>query len=327
VNRSLIHQRRGEVENLTVAVKIGLSPGEAALLSPGQIAQYRTQGYLLLERRIPKDLIAQARVELARLVERARGIERNDSVYDLEDSHCPDIPRVRRIKAPHKVSPVFDRLMRSEWILDPVRDLLGGSARLHGSKLNLKSAGYGAAVEWHQDWAFYPHTNDDILAVGVMLDDVGPENGPLLVFPGSHRGPVFDHHAQGCFCGAMSLAASGLDPADAVALTAPAGSISLHHVRLVHGSDLNRSERDRALLLYEMSAVDAWPLQGATSDMGSLDDYDLRILCGEKTITPRLAPVPVRLPVPRPQDASSIYQVQKGMGERAFAVMEGAAAK
>jgi hypothetical protein len=28
----------------------------------------------------------------------------------------------------------------------------------------MKSAGFGAAVEWHQDWAFYPHTNDDLAA-------------------------------------------------------------------------------------------------------------------------------------------------------------------
>src|SRR3546814_12432932 len=88
----------------------------------------------------------------------------------------------------------------------------------------MKSAGYGAAVEWHQDWAFYPHTNDDILAVGVIIDDMSEENGPLMVFPGSHRGPVHDHHADGVFAGAMSLAASGLDLRAAAPLPGPPGS-------------------------------------------------------------------------------------------------------
>ena len=50
--------------------------------------------------------------------------------------------------------------------------MIGPDLRLHGSKLNLKSPQYGSPVEWHQDWAFYPHTNDDILAIGVMLDDM-----------------------------------------------------------------------------------------------------------------------------------------------------------
>lgn len=292
------------------------------MLTAEQSDFYRDQGYLVLERQIPEDLIAGARAELARFIERARGMEESDDVLDLEDSHSADQPRVRRVKLPHAVSPVFDELMRSRWILDPVRALIGDSVRLHTSKLNLKSAGFGAAVEWHQDWAFYPHTNDDVLAVGVMLDDVGPENGPLLVYPGSHMGEVFDHHSEGYFCGAMSLEKSGLDPADAVALTAPAGSISIHHGRTVHGSDLNRSSRDRALLLYEMTAVDAWPLQGSFSEMGSLEDYDKRILCGDSTIAPRLESVPVRLPIPKPQQLGSIYQVQKGMSDRSFDVIE-----
>ena len=76
---------------------------------------------------------------------------------------------------------------------------------------NIKLAEFGAAVEWHQDWAFYPHTNDDILAVGVMLDDCTADNGPLLVVPGSHKGPIWDHHADGLFCGALNPAATDLD--------------------------------------------------------------------------------------------------------------------
>lgn len=93
----------------------------------------------------------------------------------------------------------------------------------------MKSAGYGAAVEWHQDFAFYPHTNDDVLAIAVILDDMAIENGPLMVFPGSHRGPIHDHHSDGVFVGAMDLTASGYNIKDAVALTGPAGSISIHH--------------------------------------------------------------------------------------------------
>ncbi|NNG05474.1 MAG: phytanoyl-CoA dioxygenase family protein [Inquilinus sp.] len=293
------------------------------MLSQQQIAFYRENGYLVLEGHLTAGQLAPVRDALARLVAGAQGLAASDDVYDLEDSHRPDAPRVRRIKLPHRVDPAFDALMRSDAILGPVRDLVGPSLRLHTSKLNLKSAGYGAAVEWHQDWAFYPHSNDDILAVGVMLDDVGPENGPLLVLPGSHRGPILDHHADGRFCGAVDPAASGLDLADAVALTGPAGSISLHHVRLVHGSDLNRSARDRALLLYEITAADAWPIQGSLSQFGDLESYDSKLLCGEPTICPRMANVPVRLPKPGPEKGGSIYENQKGAGTRHFGIVEG----
>jgi len=288
------------------------------VLSEDQIQSYRDNGYILLEKRVPDDLIGRVRAEIARFVEEARGMTVSNDRLDLEDSHRPESPRVRRIKLPHKLSPVFDELLRSDWILAPVRDLIGPGLRLHTSKLNMKSAGYGAAVEWHQDWAFYPHTNDDILAVGVIIDDMDVENGPLMVFPGSHRGPVYDHHAGGYFAGAISLAANGLDTSDAVTLTGPAGSISLHHVRAVHGSAPNLSPRDRRMLFLEITAADAFPVQGSMSSFEGLAEYDRRLLCGTPTITPRVAEVPVRLPQPQPPTVGSIYEIQKAMTARNF---------
>lgn len=292
------------------------------MLTAEQIAFYGQNGYLVLESLIPSERIAAVSEEVRRLVEGAQGLTESNDLYDLEDSHRPDRPRVRRIKRPDTVSPVFDALMREERILEPVRDLLGPALRLHTSKLNLKSAAYGAPVEWHQDWAFYPHTNDDILAVGVMLDDMSLDNGPLMIVPGSHRGPVFDHHADGLFCGAIDADTPGLGRERAVPLTGPAGSVSLHHVRAVHGSDLNTSGRDRRLLLYEITAGDAWPLMGGLSEFGSLEEYDKRLLCGASTTQPRVRDVPVRLPIPSPGEYGSIYIVQKGMGQRAFRVLE-----
>ncbi len=100
--------------------------------------------------------------------------------------------------------------------------LLGPSGvRLQSSKINLKAPHYGSPVEWHQDWAFYPHTNDDMLAVGVMLDDAFMENGPLMVVPGSHKGPTWDHHSGGYFCGAMDPTRREVDFESAVPLIGP----------------------------------------------------------------------------------------------------------
>lgn len=297
-------------------------PESPECLSPDQVAAYRRDGYLVVESRIPLDVIARCHDEIARIREDARGLTGHTDRVDLEDSHRPDDPRIRRIKLPHTFSPVFDDLMRSDWILAPVRDLIGPNLRLQTSKLNMKSARYGAPVDWHQDWAFYPHTNDDILAVGVFLDDVGPENGPLMVMPGSHRGPVFDHHANGAFAGTMSLSKAGLDVKDAARAMAPAGSISIHHVRVVHGSDVNRSDRDRAVLFYEIASADAFPIAGAMTPFASLEDFDSRMLCGEPTIEPRVTPVPVRIPQPQPSAAGSIYEIQKQSAAKGFETVE-----
>ena len=209
-------------------------------------------------------------------------------------------------------------LMYSDVVLGPARDLIGPNLRLHTTKLNMKSAGYGAAVEWHQDYAFYPHTNDDIIAIGICIDDMAAENGPLMVFPGSHKGPVFDHHVDGVFAGAMMLEENGLNPQDALQLTGPAGSISIHHGRIVHGSALNTSKQARRILFYEMMAADAFPIMGSMTKWDGIEDYNTRMLCGEPTLTPRLKDIPIRVPQPQPDVPISIYESQKGLKSRSF---------
>jgi hypothetical protein len=109
-----------------------------------------------------------------------------------------------------------------------------------------------------------------------------------------------------------------LDVKDAVKLTGPAGSISLHHVRAVHGSAPNLSPRDRRMMFYEITAADAFPLRGSMSPFESLEEYDSRLLCGRPTITPRLAEVPVRIPQPQPATQGSIYEIQKALRARNF---------
>ena len=289
-------------------------------LSLKQIGFYDEHGYLVLENRIPDDTVSDIRGEIARFEEEAQGMTRSNDRLDLEDSHTPDSPRIRRIKLPHRISDVVRDLIFSDHVLAPVRDLIGPDLRLHTTKLNMKSAGYGAAVEWHQDFAFYPHTNDDVLAVGVIIDDMGLENGPLMVFPGTHKGPIFDHHVDGVFAAAMDLAAAGLDADDAVPLAGPAGSISIHHARIVHGSALNTSGRDRRLLFYECMAADAFPVMGSMTTFGSMEEYNERMLCGATTLEPRLRPVPVRIPLPLPEKQGSIYEIQKGLRNRGFSV-------
>ena len=292
-------------------------------LTPDQKSAYEATGYLLVENRIPDDWLPKIRTEIARFEAEAATMTDSNDRLDLEDSHTPDDPRLRRSKLPHAISDIFRDLMLSDHVLAPARDLIGPNLRLHTSKLNMKSAGYGAAVEWHQDYAFYPHTNDDILAIGICIDDMAAENGPLMVFPGSHRGPVFDHHVDGVFAGAMVPQDNGLNIADAVPLTGPAGSISIHHGRIVHGSALNRSDRPRRILFYEMMAADAFPIMGSMTRWDGIENYNARMLCGEPTLQPRLKDIPIRIPQPQPNVAISIYEIQKGLRTRDFDTISG----
>jgi ectoine hydroxylase-related dioxygenase (phytanoyl-CoA dioxygenase family) len=285
------------------------------MLSEDAIAAYRRDGFIVVPDVFSPDEVAGLCQATDALVRDARGVAANDDCYDLEDSHTAEAPRVRRIKVPHRHHPAYAAASRHPNIVAILKDLWG-SVRFDTGKLNMKSAGYGAPVEWHQDWAFYPHTNDDLAAVGIMLDDVDLENGPMMVVPGSHTGPIFDHHGpDGRFCGAMDPASCAVDVAAARPCLGKAGSVSVHHVRAVHGSATNFSGRQRRFLLYQYRAADAWPLLG----FPSIAEFDELLLAGEKTLAPRLAAVPVRLPLPPAVNAGSIYENQRGTGRRFFA--------
>ena len=282
------------------------------MIAQEQIAFYRNNGYIGVEGVLSDGEVAELRRVTNEFVEKSRQVTHNDEVFHLEPGHTPEHPRLRRLKMPADQHPVYDRTLRHDGILDIVARLIGPAIRQNGHKLNMKSPEFGSPVEWHQDWAFYPHTNDDLLAVGVAMDDMSLENGCLMVIPGSHKGPVYDHHQKGVFVGAVTD--PRFNPHGATPIELKAGGISIHHVRALHGSAPNTSNHPRRLLLFQYCAVDAWPLAGV-NDWGA---FNSRILRGEPTHQPRLADVPVRIPMPQAERQGSIYEVQSLLDQPLF---------
>ena len=296
------------------------------MLNEEQIRLYHEQGYLLVEDVIEHALLERLRQATAEMIERSRSVTASDAVYDLDEGHSAATPRLTRIKSPHVNVPGFDEVMHAPKVKAVLQQLLGPTVRLQTTKLNTKAPGGGAAVEWHQDWAFYPHTNDDLLAIGLMLADVDEANGPLMVVPGSHKGPVLSHFRDGVFAGAVDPDDPLFERDRVVTLTGRAGSMTVHHVRILHGSAPNQSDRARLICFYECAAGDAWPLAGSSTAVAGLDQQQVwdwirsRTYYGEATTSPRLANVPVAIPLPPAPDSSSIFKIQKSAGAKsAFA--------
>jgi len=288
------------------------------MLSQQQLDQFQRDGIVQVENIADEATLAVMRKALADLVEQSRTVTHHNAIYDLEADHTRARPRLRRIKHPHLRHPVFHDFPRRQPLLGILRQLLGPDIRMHSSKLNVKSTDGGSGVEWHQDWAFHPHTNRSLITVGLLMEDCTMENGPMLVIPGSHHGTVHDHNANGRFCGAIDPDRTALDYQHAVACTGRAGAISIHHAFSVHGSANNTSSLPRPLLLYEFMSADNWPLMGVTD----LAEYDARMICGETTYCPRLEAVPVRLPLPPALNLGSIYENQAQLKRRYFAPAE-----
>lgn len=290
---------------------------DKTVVSDEQARVYREKGFIVVENIYSDTEIKEMTDALDSLVESAHGLTDHTDIIDLEPGHQPDAPRVRRIKDPFLNHPVFNRMAKHPRLIAALKKLIGENLRMHGSKINLKSAQYGSPVEWHQDWAFYPHTNDDVLAVGVMLDDMTEENGPLLCIPGSHTGPTFDHHQDNRFIGAIDPENNDLNIESAEKITGKAGSCSFHHVRMVHASGKNTSGKSRRLMLFQIAAADAWDIRGMDR-IGSWDNYVDTIIAGEPTVEPRIVPTPIRLPYPGPLKSGSIYESQSLVRNKFF---------
>jgi phytanoyl-CoA hydroxylase len=279
------------------------------------VQAYKREGVIMVPDVLGADTLAQLRSVIAELVAGSTTTLEHTDVYDLEPGHTAENPRVRRIKTPHKVHALFDDIVRSSAVLEILTRLIGQDLRLHGSKLNMKSAHYGSPVEWHQDWAFYPHTNDDVLAIGVLLDDTDLSNGPMLVTPGTHTREVWNHHGEdGHFAGLIDADTIKDEIERAVPCVGRAGSMSFHHVRALHGSAMNTSDRPRNLLLYEVAASDAWPLMGVKD----FDEFNTRLLTGDPVVAPRMTNVPVRIPLPAAKRQGSIYETQSAAKKSYF---------
>jgi phytanoyl-CoA hydroxylase len=292
------------------------------MISDQDVLRYQRDGYIV----VPDVLSAQDIDDLRRAtdehVELSRQASAHTTVFDLEPGHSASDPRVRRIKSPHLQHPAYARMVRHPGIVAVLCRLWGPNVRFDQSKLNLKAAGFGSPVEWHQDWAFYPHTNDDLAAVGIMIDDFTPDNGSMLVIPGSHTGPIYDHNTNGVFVGGIDPSTSGIDFSKAVMCTGRAGSITVHHARLLHGSSANISGKPRRFLLHQYRAGDAWPIVHTPA---SWEAWTSLLVAGEETLQPRMTAVPVRLPYPSAGRQETLYEMQLDLGTRYFQRAEEAA--
>ena len=233
----------------------------AKVLSPEQRQFYFENGYLLVERAVGDELLERLRAVMAEMVEKSRELTRSDAVFDLEPGHSRETPRLRRLSSPDAHHPLFWEYASQSVTPDIVADLVGPDVKFHHSKLNFKWSEGGEEVMWHQDIQYWPHTNYSPLTVGLYLDDVGPDQGPLGVVPGSHQGELYDqYNDKGQWVGCLSEAArrqAGVENAEF--LTGPAGSLTVHNCRTIHGSRTNQSAQRRPLLLNTYSSADAFP--------------------------------------------------------------------
>jgi len=265
----------------------------AKALDQAQREHYFEHGFLGAPALVGAPWLERLREATARWVEASGGAE-GDPRFDLEPDHAPGAPRIRRLNAPTDIDALYWEFASRGPFVDVAEDLLGPDVKFHHSKLNFKWSGGGEEVKWHQDIQFWPHTNYDVLTIGVYLDDVDERMAPMGVIPKSHRGPLYDlyDHDRQWTGNIREEDLPGIRAETAEYIQGPAGSVTVHNCRAIHGSPPNWSERPRPLLLCAYAAADAIPI----TDLVSRGKHGNQVVRGEPARWARFDPRPCLMP-------------------------------
>ena len=250
----------------------------ASVLTDAQREHYADHGWMAVPGLVDATWLARLRAVTAEFLEQSRSLTESNVIFDLDVGHSAAEPRLRRLSSPTDLHETYWSFASISPIADVAVDLIGPNVKFHHSKLNFKAARGGEEVKWHQDIQFWPHTNYGLLTIGVFLADVEPGMGEVGFVSRSHDGPLFDLYDGDTWVGALAdadLPGAGVDRA--IYPTGPAGTITVHNCRTVHGSAPNRSGRARPLLLQTYAPADAY----AYTDLVKRSPHGGEVIRGE----------------------------------------------
>ena len=279
------------------------------MLSKRLVEQFHRQGFVAVKQIIGPKTLGQLRRAVEEIIEESRHVTEGNGLVEIEPDHSPKQPRLRRICQPVGQRKIFWEIAKSDAVLQCVAQLIGPNIRFDHSKLNMKASKGGMEIGWHQDAAFFPHTNFDLVGCGIALDDCTVANGCLMVIPGTHRLPILSHRIDDEFVGQITSDTNTFEPDQAVPVELKAGDMSIHHVLAVHGSNQNLTPDQRRLLIFEYAAADAMPLEPRPKT----SQYDGCIVHGRASTHARLVGqmrIPLRRATPADR-AGSIFDRQK----------------
>jgi len=156
--------------------------------------------------------------------------------------------------SPHRIDPVFLAALRNPRLVQIMEILLSG--RVSGLQSEFFFCRPGTpGFSMHQDNYFVEAKSGVFASAWTPLQDVSPEMGSVIVYPGSHREPILPVVATGRERDAgQDMNAyrqeAVLQPGyEAVHLSVPLGAAVLMHGHLVHASNQNRTNRFRRALV------------------------------------------------------------------------------
>jgi phytanoyl-CoA hydroxylase len=275
------------------------------------LAQYREQGYLVVENLFDRATVDAFLAEGMRLVRGELGPLDGLRPSSPEQSDDEVLSAYVTCAIAHKISPLFGRTIADPRIAPIVEPLIGPNVKGIHSQFFIKHAGMPGNA-WHQDEAFVPTRDRSLCTLWIALDAATVENGCLRFLPGSHRAGVIyprrRHNNPALDREEESYGFPGGE-AGAVSIELAPGSAVFFNGYLVHGSYQNvRPSGSRRALLYSYTSAETLMAWNPRNDpVSNYEDYrDYTLVCGEDPYAWKgvrdIGRAYLRSPGPTPQD-------------------------
>ena len=138
--------------------------------------------------------------------------------------------------------------MRHPSIVDAAEDVLGPNLLCWTTNFFIKEANSPGFVSWHQDAFYWGLSKDEVMTAWVALSPANLQSGCMKFVPGSQTQDHLQHvdtfHKDNLLSRGQEIAVK-VDSEKTVDCILNPGEMSLHHVKVVHGSEPNRSNDRR----------------------------------------------------------------------------------
>lgn len=235
-------------------------------LAEDTLANYERDGFLWFEGFFSQERVQPFFDDLKEMAQDQRLMDSRQSISD------PESGALRSVFAMHALSERFSRLTRDTRILGMVRQLLGGDAYIHQSRINDKFGFQGSGFNWHSDFETW-HSEDGMprmraISASLMLTDNNEFNGPLMLIPGSHQYfvPSLDKTPEDNWKDSLKAQRIGVPSQEnlqwlanrggIIAPKGPPGSLLLFECNTLHASNKNLSPWPRSNLFFVYNSVE-----------------------------------------------------------------------
>jgi len=241
-------------------------------LQPQQLRQFEQEGYLVVHRLAPAEMVGRM------LTATREGVDRQIEPIEYEaDLRYPGAPddfdaiggnTIRRLKLAHTRGAVFTEWAQYPGLTVKLRQLLGVAIVMplaHHNCIMTKMPGFSSETHWHQDIRYWNFEQPELISVWLALGTETQENGALQIIPGSHR-IAFNRNQldqESFFREDLAENQQLIETKRQVQLEA--GDVLFFHCKTLHAAGRNATEQPKFSTVFTFRSADNRPLAGTRS--------------------------------------------------------------